>query len=217
MKAKRRNTIGGIAATLLATGALALSIPTFAGAATTGYPGTATTTTTTAPTTTATTGAPGTPTNPIPVSTGATVTIVIGNGATVISVAGFAAGSTATITIDGQVVSLKIIANAQGELLVTFTITDPHIVINGSTPIVANTGANSVTLSGTGPSGNVITKTFTVNIPATAATTTSSSSSSSLAFTGADIAATVVGGLALIAMGTLLVVLTRRRAHRQHS
>ena len=34
----------------------------------------------------------------------------------------------------------------------------------------------------------------------------------SLAFTGADIAATTIGGLALVALGTFLVIVVRRRA-----
>jgi LPXTG-motif cell wall-anchored protein len=38
-----------------------------------------------------------------------------------------------------------------------------------------------------------------------------------LATTGADIAAMVLGGLLLIALGTLLVIVTRRRSRREES
>jgi hypothetical protein len=208
-----------LVATLGVAGVVGLAVPAFA--ATTGYPGTTTTTTTTAPPV-AHTGALGSKTNPIVVTTGSTVTIPIGNGSTTISIAGFAPGSTAKISVNGVTLSITITADAQGNLLVTFTITDPHMSINGSTPIPVNTGANSIALTGTAPSGAAVTKTFTVTIPSTAASTgtagsSSSSSSGSLAFTGADIAATVVGGLLLLALGTLLVVFTRRRSSGQHS
>jgi hypothetical protein len=42
---------------------------------------------------------------------------------------------------------------------------------------------------------------------------TSPTSSSGLAFTGADIGAMVGGGVLLLAVGTGLVLFTRRRAH----
>jgi len=63
------------------------------------------------------------------------------------------------------------------------------------------TGANST--GGT----NVATTLVTIPAPATAA-------SSSLAFTGADLGATIVGGAALLAMGFALVMFARRRGER---
>lgn len=204
-----------LATMLGAAGVVGLAVPAFA--ATSGYPGTTTTTTTTAPATIHS-GVLGSTTNPIVVTTGSTVTIPIGNGSTTISIAGFAPGSTAKVSVNGVTLTITITANAQGDMLLTFTITDPHMSINGSTPIPVNFGANTIAVSGTDPSGAAVTKTFTVTIPSTAvSTTTTSSPSSSLAFTGADIAATVVGGLALLALGTLLVVFTRRRSSGQHS
>ena len=88
--------------------------------------------------------------------------------------------------------------------------------VNGSTPVATTYGANTVTLANTsGGAGGTV----NVNIPnaTTSALGTSGSGSSggSLAFTGADLLALIVGALFLLAMGTLLVVSTRRRASHQ--
>ncbi len=44
----------------------------------------------------------------------------------------------------------------------------------------------------------------------------SGATSGTLAFTGADLLALIIGALFLLAAGTLLVIFTRRRAARQH-
>jgi hypothetical protein len=191
---------------------LALGTPSLVSAATpAGYPGS--TTTTTAPTTTTT------PPSVVVVTNGSTVTITVG-GTTSVSLGGFAPGSTMTsVTINGVVVTVSLAADASGNLIFAIVVTDPHISINGSAPIPAVVGNNSITLTGTQPDGTTVTKTILVSIPTagtTAAGTSSNGSSGTLAFTGADIAATVVGGLALLAAGTLLVIFTRRRAGSQH-
>jgi hypothetical protein len=187
---------------------LALGVPGLASAATTGYPGT---TTTTIPASTTTT----TPPNVVIVTNGSTVTITVG-GTTTVSLSGFAPGSTITsVAINGVVVTISLVTDASGNLVFSIVVTDPHISINGSAPIPAVYGNNSLTITGIQPDGTTVTKTLLISVPtpvAAAATTPSSSGSGTLAFTGADIAATVVGGLALLAAGTLLVIFTRRRA-----
>ncbi|HVX19844.1 MAG TPA: hypothetical protein VHB02_00680 [Acidimicrobiales bacterium] len=214
-----RKILGGsIAVAALTVGSLAAVGLGSAGAATTGYPGTTTTTTAPTTTTTAGKGAPGSPTNPIPVGTGVTITIAVGSGTVYVVLTGFPPNVTISFTINGTPYSVTTSSTPTGSVEFSITVTDPHISLNGGTPVVANTGDNPVTVSGGG-----VSKTFIVNIPATAATTSTgsgtgtSTTSTSLAFTGADIAATVVGGLLLVAIGTLLVVFTRRRGARQHS
>ena len=75
---------------------------------------------------------------------------------------------------------------------------------NGGAVNGNGTGSNN---SGTGTSGGT---------PTAAATTakTTGTSGGSLAFTGADILATIIAALILLALGTLLVVFARRRAGR---
>ena len=138
-------------------------------------------------------------------------------------------------------------AAGDGTLGISISVTDPHVAVNGNTPISVNYGIVTITANGTDPTGQPITDTATLNVlqgitststsipGGTTQTTTSSvttvpaasggtttpntttapaSSSNSLAFTGADIAAMVIGGVALVARGTLLVVFTRRRSRR---
>ncbi len=203
-----------LAGAVAVVGSLAFATPALAAP---GYPGT--TTTTIAP--------------PVGTPPGGTVTLGCG-GSEVIAIGdtesevltGCIPGATYTITIDGDSAGVTVTADGSGTVTLVISVTDPHISVNGSTPDPAVVGNNAVVLtptSGTGP-----TVTDTVIIPAattTAASGTSSggsggtvaTSSGSLAFTGADIAATVVGGIALLAIGTLLVVFTRRRAGHQRA
>lgn len=164
-----------------------------------------------------------------PPPAGPTVTCAI--GVTVqMTFTGFRPGTGVSFFINGTQEGSGTAA-ADGTVTVTVTCSDPHIANNGGTPIAAVFGNNSNNAVGTGPAGQALTVAGTVIIPnsATTPTTTvlsgtsgtsgtgsssgSSSSGSSLAFTGADIAATVIGGLALIAMGLGLVTFTRRRRH----
>jgi hypothetical protein len=76
-------------------------------------------------------------------------------------------------------------------------------------------GINPAT--GTGPSGgiNPATGTGPSDPCATPGACSSGATAGTLAFTGADLLALIVGALFLLAMGTLLVVFTRRRAMHQ--
>jgi hypothetical protein len=125
----------------------------------------------------------------------------------------FAPGSTITITFDG-VAYLTATAPPSGVFIETFTATDPHLALNGGTPIETAYGAvNTIVATGTNSAGGTNTATTLVTVvpPAAAAPTPVSATAQPFAYTGADILATVIGGLALIALGFLFVVVTRRR------
>jgi hypothetical protein len=185
-------------------GGLGLALPTAAGAAS-GYPGT--TTVTTVPGSTN----PGGGTQPCV----STVTIYSGNSAVVV-LTGCSPNSTFAISIDGMAAGVTANSDGAGNVTLTIAASDPHLSVNGSTPVPATYGSNTVTLANTsGGAGGTV----NVNIPnaTTSALGTSGSGSSagSLAFTGADLLALIIGALFLLAMGTLLVVFTRRRASHQ--
>jgi hypothetical protein len=111
-----------------------------------------------------------------------------------------------TLTIDGGTLgSTTEDAGSDGCITFTGTVTDPHLSVDGGTPVEVAYGNSTVTASGVGPTGATVTATFTVPIAAAAAP------ASPLAFTGADIMAMVIGGLALVALGFLVVTFARRR------
>lgn len=202
--------IGGAIAIV---GGLGLALPTVAGAAS-GYPGTTTTTTTQG-----TSGGtiPGGTTNPGGGTQPcvSTDTIYVGNSADVV-LTGCSPNSTYSVSIDGVAAGVTANSDGAGNVTLTIAASDPHLSVNGSTPVPATYGSNTVTLANTsGGAGGTV----NVNIPnaTTSALGTSGSGSSggSLAFTGADLLALIIGALFLLAMGTLLVVFTRRRASHQ--
>ncbi len=125
----------------------------------------------------------------------------------------FAPGSTITITFNGAAYSTAT-APANGILIETFTASDPHISLNGGPLIATSYGAvNTVVASGTNPQGgtNVATTLVTIPAPASQAAAPSATSSGPLAGTGAEIAGMVGGGLALIGLGILALMFSRRR------
>jgi hypothetical protein len=211
MKTSKLALIGGAVAIL---GCLSLAFTAPAGADT-GYPGTTTVTTPPGPSSPGGTSPGGTSTGPC----AATVIIPSGN-TTVVVLTGCAPSSTFSITIAGVATGITVNSDAAGNITLTNVVTgDPYLSVNGSKPILTKYGtdlasSNTVTLTNAsgGPGG-----TENVIIPniVTAALGSSSGSGGTLAFTGADLLALIVGGLFLLAMGTLLVVFTRRRANRQ--
>jgi hypothetical protein len=118
---------------------------------------------------------------------------------------GFASGATVTFTINGTVEGTTP-AGSDGCAILSGVTSDPSISINGGTPVSVPYGNSTVSVSGVGPTGATVTDTIIVPVVAPAA-----SSAAPLAFTGADIAAMVVGGLALIALGFLVLTFSRRR------
>ena len=125
----------------------------------------------------------------------------------------FAPGAAISVSLNGAAY-LKTTAPASGILVETFTATDPHISMNGGPAVATNAGAtNTFVATGANPGGGTNTATTLVTIPATgaAAAAASTPAAAGLAFTGADIMAMVIGALALLALGFLILTLTRRR------
>lgn len=202
---------------------------------------TATSTTTSPPTTTTATSTTTTlPSGIVVVTNGSTVSISIGTDVKV-SLVGFGPGSTVIITLNGVRLSVALTVGADGDLVVTFTVTDPHISVDGGTPFAANYGDNTITLTGTGPDGEAVTQSFIVAIPAPTTTTTSGPQTTTpgtspagtspagaprgggsstttgpvpagpLAFTGFDAVAVSAAGSVLVGSGAVLVLAARRR------
>jgi hypothetical protein len=126
---------------------------------------------------------------------------------------GFEPGSAVTESINGTVV--KTISadttppdatSLDGCISDSGTVSDPHLTLSGASPVAISYGNNSITASGVSPSGEAVNSTLIVPVSAS-----SSSSSSGLAFTGADIMAMVIGGIALVALGFLILTFVRRR------
>jgi hypothetical protein len=109
-----------------------------------------------------------------------------------------------TLSLNGTSVE-SVSAGANGCITFTGAVTDPHLSINGLTPIAVSTGAQEITATGTSSNGGTQTDTYTFTIATAAA------AASGLAFTGADIAGMSIAGLALIAVGLLAVRVARRR------
>ena len=191
--------IGLLAGALLLGAGLSVAVPMatsdLAGAQTTGYPP---------------------PAGATLVTNGATVTCAIGQTCTY-TMGGFPPGASVTITVNGTPAA-TVTADANGFVTFTVSVSDPHISVNGGPLIAVPFGSNAFTLSGGG-----VTQSFTLVIPGSTTPTTAATSAASgtssraLAFTGADIAATVVGGLAMLAVGVLLVFATRRRSRTANS
>lgn len=157
----------------------------------------------------------GYPPPPATIGSGAT-TATVGQTVT-FTACGFKPGSTVTVSSGGGTMT----ANASGCVTVTVKVSDPHISVNGGPLVAVNYGPNTIVLTGVNPVGAPFTFTETITIASTApaavtqpasAVPSSTTSSSGLAFTGADIAYTTIGGLLLIGAGTALgIVVSRRR------
>jgi hypothetical protein len=154
-------------------------------------------------------GAPAGATYPpptIPTNCSSSGSVAVGSSTTITASCAFKPGSTISITLNGAAYSTAT-APASGLFTETFSATDPHIALNGGPAVATGFGeTNTFVASGVNADGASNVATTLVTIPAAGTTP-----SSSLAFTGADLAATVVGGLALLAMGFALVMFARRR------
>jgi hypothetical protein len=128
----------------------------------------------------------------------------------------FAPGASVTFVVNGSADGPALIADSKGCVTFTASVTDPHLAVNGGTPIPAHFGPGN-TIAGTGAAagGGSVTNTEFVTIVQTAAPattpTSTSSSSSGLAFTGADVAGLVIGAAVLLALGFGFVTVSRRR------
>jgi hypothetical protein len=195
----------GTAVVIAGSLVLAFSAPV---GADTGYPGTTTTTTSGS-----TNPSGGTSNGPC------VATVTIRSGTTVVVVlTGCAPSSTFSIAIAGVATGLAVTSDPAGNVTLTNAVTgDPFLSVNGSKPVSTVYGTNTVSLANLsgGPGGTEYV--IIPNVLTTALSTGSSvaGSGGTLAFTGADLLALIVGALFLLAVGTLLVVFTRRRANQQ--
>jgi hypothetical protein len=154
-------------------------------------------------------GAAGYPPPTVPVTNSTSISVSLGSSTTVTPGCHFAPGTPITITFNGAPYA-TVTAPTPGPYTETFAITDPHISLNGG-PLVATAFGvvNTFVASGFDISGNSCQSTTLVTVPAPAAAPVATAQP--FAFSGADIAAMTIGGLALIALGFVFVVFSRRR------
>lgn len=150
----------------------------------------------------------------ISVNTGGVVTTVpqfVGN-TFYLTACGYADDATITFSVPvNGVLTEAGHANARGDGcgFGKVTIGDPHISVNNGAPVAVTFGATVMEATGVNRAGQTVTDTIDIPI---VASSRPMSSSSGLGFNGADIMATIVGGLALIALGYLILTFVRRRA-----
>jgi hypothetical protein len=202
----RRSALLGAAFAMV--GALSLALPTTASAAS-GYPGT--TTVTTVPGGTTPGGGSSAP-------CASSVTVVSGT-TVVVTLTGCPPNSAFSISIAGVSTGIAVTSDASGTITLTNVASgDPFLSVNGSTPVSTKYGPNTVTLTNlAGGAGGTEIVTIPNVLTAALSTGGSGGSSGTLAFTGADLLALVVGAVFLLGTGTLLVVFTRRRASHQQA
>ncbi len=159
------------------------------------------------------------PTTPPNASCSATETIDVGSSFTYEVTCLFAPNATVTVTANGDPYNTGT-ANASGVFTEAFVVSaGPHVALNGGAAVAAAYGGTTTFVAtGPDPQGGTTTATTRVVVPtastAAAVSGSGSGSDSPLAFTGMDLLATVVAGLALLAMGTAVVMYARRRSGR---
>jgi hypothetical protein len=161
-----------------------------------------------------------TTTTPTSCSTSASVTVTVANTSsnpvtgTLTASCTFAPG--ATVTINNAGANQTAPAGGDGTLTISYAATDPSISIDNGAFQPAVAGVNTITATGVNSNGGTNTATFLIDLitpsSATGAGSGSGTGSGGLAFTGADLAALVAASLALILMGSGVVIYTRRRA-----
>jgi hypothetical protein len=141
-------------------------------------------------------------------------TLPVGQGRTYL-VTNLKGGTSVVFSVNGLPGGSAIVL-PDGTVVFTITVLDPHISVGGGPAIPASYGSNNVVLTGTLANGLPYSNSQTVIIPnpgGVVATASSTTSTGGLAFTGTDIAAMTIGGLALVAAGGSLVLVARRRRH----
>ncbi|HEY3845183.1 MAG TPA: hypothetical protein VGL48_18190 [Acidimicrobiales bacterium] len=124
------------------------------------------------------------------------------------TVCGYQPGSIVTFDVDGTA-DATATANSGGCATFTGHATDPHLSVLGGAPITVSYGSNQIGATGTSSTGGM--QTDTVVVPLAASDTSATTSSAGLALTGADIMAMVIFGMALMALGFLILTFSRRR------
>ncbi|HEX3794048.1 MAG TPA: hypothetical protein VHV57_06080 [Acidimicrobiales bacterium] len=148
-----------------------------------------------------------------PVACSLTVTVTVTSTAVNVPLAtpaacDYASGSSVAVTLNGAA-SESATADNNGVVNLNATVTDPHIAIDTTAPVAVSLGTNTIVATGTTSSGATDTVTFVVDLQ-------NAPGSSGLAFTGADLAALIGAALALVLLGSAIVIFTRRRASQLH-
>jgi hypothetical protein len=153
-----------------------------------------------------------------------------------IEACGFMPNTTAQFTYNGPHLGVFVVDKA-GCITIKLNVFDPHVTINGGPLEPANWTGNTIVATDTGANTAQRTYTLIFNIlqpggsqnnqggnqggngqgnqnGGTQGGGPAASGPGSLAFTGSNLLATAIGGLAMLVAGTLLVVLTRRRSQR---
>jgi hypothetical protein len=134
--------------------------------------------------------------------------LVLGSTVTFSLCGGYSGATPVTITVNGVFAFAKsAITDGCVSLSVTVnSIIPPTFLVGDPVKTAATCGANTVTATGAGSPGK-----STATLDLSCAATSAVSSSSGLAFTGADVAGIIVGALLLIGLGSMLVIVQRRR------
>jgi hypothetical protein len=143
---------------------------------------------------------------PTTCSTSSTLTLPAGGAAVSASLGetcAFAPNSPVNLTFGGTTLT-GVSADANGLISVSVSGEDPQLSFNGGAYMSAVYGVNTLTATGTNASGGTNTATFLVDLVAP-------SSGTGLAFTGADLAALVAAALALVLLGSGVMLYTRRQ------
>ena len=134
----------------------------------------------------------------------------------VVVLTGCPPNSTFSISIAGVATGVTVNSDSAGNVTLTNAVTgDPFLSVNGSKPVSTIYGTNTVSLTNTSGGAGGTEYVIIPNVLTAALSTGGTGGGGTLAFTGADLLALIVGALFLLAVGTLLVVFTRRRANQQ--
>jgi hypothetical protein len=134
----------------------------------------------------------------------------------------FAPNAAVTVAADGSAYGTGT-ADPSGVFTENIVVSaDPEMTMNGGPAIPVQFGdPTAFVATGLNPQGGTNNATTMVDTPApgaAAATLAAANSSTApLAFTGADLAAAVIGALVLLALGTIIVLYARRRSGRRFS
>jgi hypothetical protein len=102
-------------------------------------------------------------------------------------------------------------ADSNGLITVSVSGKDPSLSFNGGAYMTAVYGVNTLTASGLNSGGGTNTATFLIDLTNTSTSPSSPTGGSGLAFTGADLAALIAAALALILLGSGVVLYTRKQ------
>lgn len=163
------------------------------------------------------------PVNPLPTSCSTSLSLPVkiasrtSVGFTMTESCTFATGSMVSISFGGKVLHAAKSDGGTGHVTIKGDAKDPEISVDGSAYQPAAYGVNTIVASGTNPSGGSNTANFLVDLEniSTSSSSSSSTNSSGLAFTGADLLALIAAAMALMILGTCVVLYTRRRAEQR--